>query len=188
MIFQEFSKPRLGNAEVRCFERPPNLFAVRIRSGIVAARSLMPDEIRQPSSLPRLRCFALFHSPTVELDRRTSNKNLLDADVFLEGNAGIAQLVEQRICNPKVIGSSPIACSLYKSSAFAYRYKSALATFWPLFPSILPKSPRPDCREYHRLQPAASGPVDLIRNRACAVAQNCRHFAFGTRSGVNLST
>jgi hypothetical protein len=64
--FQELSKPRLGNAEVRCLERPPNLFAVGVRSGIVAARTLMPHQIRPPSFLPRLRCFALFHSPNVE--------------------------------------------------------------------------------------------------------------------------
>ncbi len=31
-------------------------------------------------------------------------------------NAGIAQLVEQLICNQQVIGSSPIAGSLRKSS------------------------------------------------------------------------
>jgi hypothetical protein len=32
--------------------------------------------------------------------------------VFIENNAGVAQLVEQLTCNQQVIGSSPIASSL----------------------------------------------------------------------------
>src|SRR4030095_2712877 len=77
VLFQELRQPRLRDAEMRCLERPPNLFAVGVSSGIIAARTLMPYQIRQPSFLPRL----LF-CPVSQLHRRTCNKTFWTRIVF----------------------------------------------------------------------------------------------------------
>ena len=56
--------------------------------------------------------------------------------VFLYGPkvfAGIAQLVEQLICNQQVVGSNPTAGSLFKSlirRCFQFKEKQALAPIW----------------------------------------------------------
>ena len=52
--------------------------------------------------------------------------------LIYEGNAGIAQLVEQLICNQQVVGSNPTAGSLdYQglTPILAVRIKSVFATF-----------------------------------------------------------
>jgi mannose/fructose-specific phosphotransferase system component IIA len=55
--------------------------------------------------------------------------------MFLEGDAGIAQLVEQLICNQQVIGSSPIAGSPYNQALrliMRSKTKFVFATCLPL--------------------------------------------------------
>ena len=48
---------------------------------------------------------------------------------FIEANAGIAQLVEQLICNQQVVGSNPTAGSLRKSRGTPAGQRFCLDTF-----------------------------------------------------------
>ena len=66
MLPQELGQLCLRHAEVLGFERGPNLFAVGIRSGIVAAGPLMPHEVGGAGVFRRWHCFGLWHGPTIE--------------------------------------------------------------------------------------------------------------------------
>ena len=79
MSLEELGKPRLGNAKVLSFEGPPNLFAVGIRSGIVAPGPLMPNEIRETSFFPT---FAQLFSTVSWLHSRTGKTNPLFVVAF----------------------------------------------------------------------------------------------------------
>src|SRR6266542_3939119 len=73
-------------------------------------------EIRRVRSIAKKsRCFVgeFCFSRTAEIVVYTCSILGLPAEVVYRGDAGIAQLVEQLICNQQVIGSSPIAGSLY---------------------------------------------------------------------------
>ena len=52
--------------------------------------------------MPKLKCSAFCYARTLDE---------LPKDGFCMGNAGIAQLVEQLICNQQVVGSNPTAGS-----------------------------------------------------------------------------
>ena len=66
---------------------------------------------------------------------RKSGQNGLSCAIFsaysTRINAGIAQLVEQLICNQQVVGSNPTAGSIGKLG-FAHRLQQCLAVSWRL--------------------------------------------------------
>ena len=83
------------------FQGFPNLFAIQIEPRIVATVPVT-REILSLRCRPHLAGGFGFRTTTAEDDRRKREKIQWSASALTEQNAGIAQLVEQLICNRKM--------------------------------------------------------------------------------------
>ena len=101
-------RPRFGNRKVRGLESLPNLLAILIEPRIITSR-FVTDQILDA------RFFSSFHgidspkSSTVENNREKCNLERGCQTDFSSADAGIAQLVEQLICNQQVARSIRVA-------------------------------------------------------------------------------
>jgi hypothetical protein len=95
---------------------------------------------------------------------------------FTEVNAGIAQLVEQLICNQQVVGSNPTAGSIVNQGGNPKRVTTCLATSWTLL-----MLQRPENSSFSLARPSATPANQFFRqeiegsNRLSGAAEKSRY-------------